>query len=243
MRGIVFTFDDDVSSHYDVVAPIFEKHGLTATFFINGSKRNQWKTVVDFNDVCYDLADMSHEQLVELSNRGFEIGNHTYCHLHVRNHSVVDVLRSFDRAEAVYEKLGIPRASTVCYPGYVIPRDDLMEALVERGYRLGRIGYSSSRRIPDRALNNPQDWQRDVSSYYVPGKGHPLKVTCCGLFCDEFTFELFEDAIRRCPREAYCVFTGHVFTLEHQVEKLERVCEFCSENDLNVMQFKDLPVE
>ena len=242
MRGIVFTFDDDVSSHYDVVAPIFEKHGLTATFFINGSQLNMWKTVVDYNEVCYELSDMSDEQIVGLYRRGFEIGNHTINHISIhRPHSVV-----FDSFEATADKLGelgIPQPSTVCYPGFEIPGGALVQSLQDAGYKLGRVGYSSTKLTGKRKDNCPQEWSRGSSSYYTPGKGHPLKVACCGLFCDNFTFELFEDAINACPEDAYCVFTGHVFTLEHQVEKLEQVCEFCRENDFNVIQFKDLPVE
>lgn len=242
MRGIVFTFDDDVSSHYDVVAPTFEKHGLTATFFINGSSLNMWKTVVDCNKVCYELSDMSDAQIVSLYQRGFEIGNHTINHISMhRPHRVV--LDSFEATADKLGELGIPQPSTVCYPGFEIPGGVLVQSLQAAGYKLGRVGYSNIRRTGKRKDNWPQEWSRGPANYYTPGECHPLRVTICGNFCDNFTFELFKETIDKCPDEAYCVFTGHVFTLEHQVEKLERVCEFCSENDLNVMQFKDLPVE
>lgn len=242
MRGVVFTFDDDVSSHYDVVATTFEKYGLTATFFINGSQLNMWKTVVDYNNVCYELSDMSDAQLVGLYQCGFEIGNHTINHIRIGG-GLQKVLAAFDATVEKLGELGIPQPSTVCYPGFQIPGDALVQSLQAAGYKLGRVGYSNKKLVGKRRDNCPQEWERGPDNYYTPGECHPLRVTTCGSFCDNFTFELFEKAINECPDEAYCVFTGHVFTLDYQVEKLERVCEFCRENDLNVIQFKDLPTQ
>jgi len=242
MRGVVFTFDDDVSSHHDVVASTFEKYGLTATFFINGSHLNMWKTVVDDNGVCYELADMSDEQIADLHTRGFEVGNHTISHLPLANKNSV-VLDAFEATADKLNSLGIPQPVTVCYPGFNIPRADLVHSLRETGYRLGRVGYSNRQLVGHYRDNNPQTWDRGPDNYYVPGECHPFLVPCCGLFCDHFTFELFESTLAKSPDNAYCVFGGHVFTLPHQVEKLERICQFCSENNLNVISFRDLPVE
>ena len=36
--AISYTFDDGLKEHYTIVGPEFEKRGMRATFFINGSK-------------------------------------------------------------------------------------------------------------------------------------------------------------------------------------------------------------
>src|SRR5258705_3121071 len=66
----VLTFDDSVASHYSVVRPILKRYGFGATFFI--TEGFSFRT----NKVDY----MTWEQIKELHQDGFEIGNHTRDH-------------------------------------------------------------------------------------------------------------------------------------------------------------------
>ena len=43
MSRLVFTFDDGIRTHYDLVRPLLKEHGMTGTFFIPG-KRTLWRS-------------------------------------------------------------------------------------------------------------------------------------------------------------------------------------------------------
>src|SRR4026208_802043 len=70
---IVLTFDDSVASHYTVARPLLKRYGFGASFFI--TEGFSFRT----NKKDY----MTWEQIRELHNDGFEIGNHTRDHLGV----------------------------------------------------------------------------------------------------------------------------------------------------------------
>src|SRR6058998_3220792 len=77
-RLVVLTFDDAVSSHYSVVRPILKRYGFGATFFI--TEGFSFRT----NKAGY----MTWEQIKELHQDGFEIGNHTRDHLGVSDRTL-----------------------------------------------------------------------------------------------------------------------------------------------------------
>ena len=66
-KGIVtFTWDDNSKTHYQIMAPIFEKYNSRCTFYINPGEEGFRK---------------SHEDGYKmLSAHGFEIGSHGYTH-------------------------------------------------------------------------------------------------------------------------------------------------------------------
>src|SRR5262245_14735618 len=70
---VVLTFDDSVASQYSVVRPILKRYGFGATFFISEG----FSLPTNKNDY------MTWEQIRELNDDGFEIGNHTRDHLGV----------------------------------------------------------------------------------------------------------------------------------------------------------------
>src|SRR5436189_6487542 len=70
---VVLTFDDSVASHHSVVRPILKRYGFGATFFITEG--------FSFRTNKQDY--LTWEQIRELHNDGFEIGNHTRDHLGV----------------------------------------------------------------------------------------------------------------------------------------------------------------
>ena len=73
---VVLTFDDSVKSHYTVARPVLKKYGFGATFFITEG--------FSFNRNKKDY--MTWQEIAQLHNDGFEIGNHT------RNHMVVNAI-------------------------------------------------------------------------------------------------------------------------------------------------------
>ena len=70
MKGVVFTFDDDLLSHATVVAPVFEKYKQRCTFFLNVNPHLR----------VFGSPSLEEEQIISLYKKGFEIGNHTHSH-------------------------------------------------------------------------------------------------------------------------------------------------------------------
>ena len=86
MAKLVFTFDDGIRTHYDLVRPLFNEHGLTGTFFIPGDKaRSCWRWLKPVRR-DHKEGPLSWGEIRELHTDGFEVGNHTLTHpnmLHV----------------------------------------------------------------------------------------------------------------------------------------------------------------
>ena len=70
-KVVVLTFDDSVRSQFDIVRPILKQYGFGATFFIT--------TGFEFESDKQNY--MTWEQIRQLHEDGFEIGNHTRDHV------------------------------------------------------------------------------------------------------------------------------------------------------------------
>src|SRR5678815_4663984 len=71
---VVLTFDDAVRSHYTTVAPLLERYGFGATFFVTEFPQPPFSDTTLY---------MTWPQMGDLSRRGFELANHTWKHRHV----------------------------------------------------------------------------------------------------------------------------------------------------------------
>lgn len=125
---VVLTFDDATESMYSVVGPMLKKYKFGATFY-----------VCEFPGFEDKTKYMTWEQIRELSDQGFEIGNHSRLH-----GAMSQMSREQIQAETAYiedrcAEYGIPRPVTYAYPGY----DNSPEGIAilrERGYVLARHG-------------------------------------------------------------------------------------------------------
>ena len=81
---IAFTFDDGFAECHSKIAPVLSDFNTNAAFFINpGFVDGDDKYIENFNKnvVHVDKKPMNWEQIKELHNQGFVIGNHTYDHV------------------------------------------------------------------------------------------------------------------------------------------------------------------
>jgi peptidoglycan/xylan/chitin deacetylase (PgdA/CDA1 family) len=140
-KTVVLTFDDSVKSHVTYVAPLLEKHGFNATFFI--TEGFAFKTRKDLY--------MTWDEIKSLHDRGFEIGNHTQHHRAVHQLSDDALHASLITIENQCVTNGIPRPITFCYPGYATSEKALV-VLKERGYVFARCGGERASHI---AKENP----------------------------------------------------------------------------------------
>jgi peptidoglycan/xylan/chitin deacetylase (PgdA/CDA1 family) len=129
-RLVVLTFDDAVRSHYTTVAPLLERYGFGATFF-----------VTEFPDPPFSDTTlyMTWAQIGELGRRGFEVANHTWRHTHVDRMNAARFGDEMQYIEAKLRSLGLPAPVSFAYPAYVTTAD-AVRLLRERGYTFARTG-------------------------------------------------------------------------------------------------------
>ncbi len=106
-KTVVLTFDDAVASHYHVAAPLLKQYGFGATFYI-------CEFPPDFAD---SSKYMNWRQIQQLSQMGFDIGNHTQHHSGVNDGDSVFLVKELQYIEDKCASLGIGRPVTFAYPG------------------------------------------------------------------------------------------------------------------------------
>ena len=150
-RLVVLTFDDAVSTHATFVAPLLKKYDFGATFFV-------CEFPPDFAD---KTKYMSWEQIRELNDMGFEIGNHTGRHTHVNTIGREEMVEELEYIEDRCQLLGIPAPNTFAYPAYDTDPQAL-GILQEKDYLFARIGGG-------RAYDPTQDHPYLIPSFSTTG--------------------------------------------------------------------------
>ena len=129
-----FTFDDGAPSHIEDAAPLFEKYGYRATFYLVTNWNPDWSA------------------FQELADKGHEIGSHSKTHgqnMAGEETSSKEIIESH-----IQQKYG---CISVAYPNCNVPD---LEA-VRQNYIAGRICNGSWASIADlMGKNGPDDWCR-----------------------------------------------------------------------------------
>jgi peptidoglycan/xylan/chitin deacetylase (PgdA/CDA1 family) len=139
---VVLTFDDAVRSHYTAVAPLLERYGFGATFFVTEFPQPPFTDTTLY---------MTWPQIGDLSRRGFEVANHTWKHSHVDRIDHAQLVEEVRYIETKLASLGAPRAISFAYPAYVAT-PEAARTLRELGYVFARTGGS---RAYDPAHDDP----------------------------------------------------------------------------------------
>lgn len=129
---VVLTFDDAVISHATYVAPLLKKYGFGATFFVCEFGGNP-----DFSD---KTKYMTWEQIAKINQMGFEIGNHTWHHIHVNKVDTARLTTELNYIEQKCTEYHIPKPISFAYPGYDTSSRALT-VLKKKGYYFARGGW------------------------------------------------------------------------------------------------------
>ena len=137
-KRVVLTFDDAVKSHRTFVAPLLKELGFNATFYVTHRWMNDAENFMTWQDIA------------EIHEMGFEIGNHTWTH------ADASMPRTAGRfagelvlVENALEEVGVPRPTSLAWCGNSFGPEALGR-LRELGYRFARRGKDPEGR--DRTL-------------------------------------------------------------------------------------------
>src|SRR5438874_1378485 len=125
---VVLTFDDAVKSHRTFVGPFLKELGFGATFFVT----HRWME---------DSANfMSWQDIAELHQMGFEIGNHSWTHAGFNTPKAAARLAGeLALVDYSLERARVPKPESFAWCGNAFGPEAL-KVLQERGFRFARRG-------------------------------------------------------------------------------------------------------
>lgn len=221
---VVLTFDDSAKSHYTIVRPLLKQHEFKATFFITEG--------FDFKTNKNDY--MTWEQIRELHDDGFEIGNHTRDHLGITEKTVDRLPEQLAGVAAQCRAHGIPAPITFAWPGNAFtPAAE--QTLKQHGIRFARRGGAPEHR-----------YEEGRGFAYEPGRDHPLLIPSAGDARPKWTLPDFVRAAEqaRGGRIAVLQFHGVPDTAHDWVsspeENFAAYMKFLKLNDYRVVAVRDL---
>lgn len=107
-KKVILTFDDCCISHLTFVAPLLQKYGFGATFFV--SMPDEWYRP---NPGKF----LSPQQILQLYHLGFEIGNHTLNHAGMQPLNDEQCRNEIAGLNNILAGQGIPLPVSFAYPG------------------------------------------------------------------------------------------------------------------------------
>ncbi len=220
----VLTFDDSAKSHFTIVRPILLKYKFGATFFITEG--------FDFRSNKQDY--MTWEQISQLHQDGFEIGNHTRDHLGIKDENVERLTEQLTAIDDQCQRYGIPKPVTFAWPGNATS-SAAFPILKEHGILFARRGG---------APEFPYEQGRGFA--YEPGLDHPLLIPSAGDARPDWGLDDFIRAVQQTGpgKIAVLQFHGTPDTAHNWVntptQNFEAYMRYLALNDYQVIAMRDL---
>jgi peptidoglycan/xylan/chitin deacetylase (PgdA/CDA1 family) len=221
---VVLTFDDASKSHYTIARPLLKKYGFGATFFVTEG--------FDFPTNKRDY--MTWEEIAQLHQDGFEIGNHTLDHQGVNRNTVRNLAAQLRGINVQCQKHGIPIPVSFAYPGNAIERDAL-PVLKELGIQFARRGGS------------PEFPYKEGRGFaYEPGLDHPLLIPSAGDARPGWALADFKRAVDQARNGKIAVLqlhgvpdSAHDWVTTSQ-KQFEEYMKYLADNKFHVIALRDL---
>ncbi|MEC7867906.1 MAG: polysaccharide deacetylase family protein [Candidatus Poribacteria bacterium] len=225
-RLVVLTFDDGNKSDFTYVAPLLNRYGFGATFYITEG--------LNFleNKEYY----LTWEEVHQLHQSGFEIGNHTRHHKNVNSQTQEEFLADLEYIDARCQQYNIPIPETFCYPGYN-HGPQALEVLTKKGMRFARRGI-----YPE----FPHESEGGRGPAYDPNIHHRLLIPTTGASGPNWSFDDFVWAVEQAKDEKIAILTFHgVPALEHPwvntfPDDFKVYMDFLNDHGFTVIALRDL---
>ena len=157
---VVLTFDDGNKSDFANVPKVLKKHGFGATFYVTeglGFLKNPQNY-------------LSWEQIRQLHEMGYEIGNHTQHHRNVSHLESEELAASLAHIDKRCAENKITKPVTFCYPGFHNNHASV-KVLEKHGFLFARRGVGPEYKDPGKGARGPA---------YDPKVDDPLLVPTTG---------------------------------------------------------------
>ncbi len=227
-RLVVLTFDDGNKSDFAYVAPLLEKFGFGASFYVTEG--------LGYVDDVDKQRYTSWDEVRRIHEMGFEVGNHTRDHADMTKLSKPDIRVNLELIEQRCIQHGIPSPITFVYPGW---RHSLpvVEVLAEKGYMFARRGVSPE---------NPDPGRGARGRAYDPQVDHPLLIPTTGYTGPDWHFEDLVWAVEQAANGKIAVLVYHgVPALDHpwvntEPEQFVRDMDYLKQRNCTVIALRDL---
>lgn len=108
---VAFSFDDGFEEQYSMIAPILEKYGTNAAFFINPhfaeANEEYIKYFTEKTVLTLNKRPMRWNQIIDLEKRGHIIGAHTLDHYMINDYNECELRHQIgDCKKVIEDKLG-----------------------------------------------------------------------------------------------------------------------------------------
>ncbi len=220
----VLCFDDALKSQFDFALPVLQRFDFDATFFITEMQPSH--RGAGFGDKS---VYMTWEQIKELENAGFELGNHSLHHVFGSQDMGHDFNVSEIRGlEAEFEAHGLKKPTCYAYPSG-ISNAEVVACVRECGYLWGRGNQEKGR-----------DGIRGMT-YYDPLQDSPLAICNFG-DPDYYTEDLLRKRIVETPDNMIFGLTYHGVTPDEWIGPcpFERQMAILKEFDMKVISISGL---
>ncbi|MCB9384700.1 MAG: polysaccharide deacetylase family protein [Bryobacterales bacterium] len=219
----VLTFDDAVKSHRSFVAPILAQRGFNATFFVT----HRWMEDKD-NFLDWD-------EIAELHNMGFEIGNHSWTHIGLSTPRTAALLEpEIALVQNALAKVGVPNPTSFAWCGNAFGPEAFRE--------LQRLGFRYARR----GMQPEQPYGKiAVGPAYQPERHHPLLIPTTGEAYPDWTLEHFRRVLDRASAGLVVLQFHGVPDVAHTwvhtpPERFEEYMQELTVRDFEVIAIRDL---
>lgn len=221
----VLTFDDAMKSQYETALPILKELGFHATFFIAEKEASPMGPGFEDKSVY-----MTWEQIREIAEAGFEIGNHSWHHIFGSQNMGHDFnVNEIRKMEEELEAHGIKKPISYAYPSG-ISNEEVVAVARECGYKWARGNEEKGENDGYRGM-----------TYYDPHVDSPLAIANFG-DPDFYTEELLLQRLEDCPDGMIFGLTYHDVSEEKWPGScpFKRQMEILKEQGVKVISIADL---
>jgi len=223
---VVLSFDDAVKSHRTLVAPLLKELGFGATFFVTHAWMNDSTNF------------MTWEEIGEIHDMGFEIGNHSWTHSDFSQPKnaarLAGELYLVDAALA-QTKAKVPRPVSFAYCGNTFG-PEAVERVTELGYRFARRGEQPEAHYAT----------LEIGATYDPKRHHPLLIPTTGDAYPNWSLDHLKEVVARATNGQIVVLQFHgVPDVAHPwvhtpPERFREYMAYLKENNFRCIAMRDL---